>query len=221
MLSKYERNELFELIQQSELELADFDPPREDERGFTVIRNLSTGSSLAIAERDSLGVRRIAVDGYEPPISGTWQEVVQRWLNVVHVTREDIERDRNTPDLWAEFARERETLSGTTPAPEDNTPFTADEQAEIEWRLHEIAEYAIESGKFEDEELRTLSAKIDYLIESSKHSRRFDWREQVVGAFLSAVVGNLLPQGATMDVLNMVVGTVGHLMGHPVLGLPQ
>jgi hypothetical protein len=224
VLSKYERNEIFELVTLSDLSVADFEPPREDNDGRTRLRHFPTGRWLAIGDEDGEGGREYSLkEGASQFLNrkDRWQDVVETWLVVVAREMGELERDRNTPDLWAEFAREQEALSGTVPAPEDNTSFTADEQGEIERRLHDVANYAAESGKFEDDELQVLNAKIDFLIESSKHSRRFDWREQMVGAFLSAVVGNLLPRGATMDVLNMVVGTVGHLIGHPVIGLPR
>gem|GEM_PF-1908659 len=233
MLSKYERNEIFELIQDSELALADFEPPQEGTSGQTVIRHLLTDSSLTIGEREknTAGRRTFWIqtgrvvgtrlgDDSSVLVGEDLLSGVKTWLDDVARRLAELERDRSTPDLWAEFAREREALSGSVPELVDNTPFTASEQAEIETRLREVATYAAESGKYADDELQTLNAKIDYLIESSKHSRRFDWREQMVGAFLSAVVGNVLPQSATMDVLNMLVGTVGHLIGHPVLGLP-
>jgi hypothetical protein len=218
-LTKAERNAIFELVQESDLDPADFAPPSNQDDGDTWLEHKPSASLYIIGEEDlASGLRPIARQVGAGPSEarhvGDLLGEVAGWLR-------GIEHDLNTPDLWAEFARERETLNSPVPAPADNTPFTADEQAEIEQRLSDVAKYAVESGKFEDDELRVLNAKIDYLIESSKHARRFDWREQIVGALVGAVVGNVLPQGATLDVLNMIVGTVGHLIGHPVPGLPR
>ena len=220
-LSKKDRNDIFNLIQESGLDPADFDPPRDDEAGDTWLEHKPSRSMFLVGPESTPSGVFLRVSkkvGGDPANTFLLDE---NWLGEVESWLVEIERDLSTPDLWAEFARERDALSGTPHAPEDNTPFTADEQAEIATRLGDVAKYAAESGKYEDDELQVLNAKIDYLIESSKHSRRFDWREQAVGAFLSAVVGNVLPQGATMDVLNMIIGTVGHLIGHPVLGLPR
>lgn len=220
VLTKEIRNVSFKAIQVAGLDPADFaEPYDDDESKCSWFVHNPTGSYFGLTEiRDFMGKTTVyKVVGDQPRETvrtANWLREFEGWLS-------DVDRFAKTPDLWAEFVLEREALNGATPAPADNTPFTADEQAEIETRLRDVATYAAESGKFADEELQTLNAKIDYLIESSKHARRFDWRELVIGAFLSAVVGNLLPQGATMDVLNMVIGTVGHLIGQPVLGLSR
>jgi hypothetical protein len=218
-LTKEQRNGIFELIQEVGLGAEDFGPP-QDEGQSTRIEHKPTGSRYVVNEPDGEGDRRFVRNVGRGPGTQGWVEdshllaAIREWLT-------EVERDFRTPDLWEEFSQARRDLSGSVPAPADNTPFTVDEQAEIESRLRDVASYAAETGKFDDDDLRFLNAKIDFLIESSRHSRRFDWREQVVGAFLSAVVGNVLPQGATMDVLNTIVSTVGHLIGHPVLGLPR
>lgn len=58
---------------------------------------------------------------------------VKRWL-------EEVKRDLETPDLWAELKREAELLGAGSDEITKNAPFTPDEQKEIAGRLQEIAE---------------------------------------------------------------------------------
>lgn len=143
-----------------------------------------------------------------------WPQALDQWLL-------DVRNDLETPDLWEELRRQ-EGLLEATPGPDDSdTPFTTEEQEEIERRLREIAVYASDSENFSEGELQLLNAKLDYLIASSKYSRRSDWKNQVAGALLGAVVGNALPSGATIDVLNMLLRSIGHLLGSHGLELPR
>src|ERR1019366_7556755 len=66
----------------------------------------------------------------------TWtqvRETVRRWA-------EEVKRDVDTLDLWAELQREPEILTGARYEAAENTPFTPNEQAEIAKQLREIKE---------------------------------------------------------------------------------
>jgi len=71
----------------------------------------------------------------------TWptvEERIQRWA-------EEVKRDVETPDLWAQLQREREILTGARYEDVENTPFTSDEQAEIAEQLRQIKEFVKET----------------------------------------------------------------------------
>jgi len=67
----------------------------------------------------------------------TWPKVPEK----VRLWAEEVKHDVDTPDLWAELRRQREILTGARYEVVENTPFTADEQAEIAKQLREIKEY--------------------------------------------------------------------------------
>jgi hypothetical protein len=136
----------------------------------------------------------------------SWKRPLAAWLKLV---RREIE----TPDLWAEFKAEQELLEASPTRDSDNTVFTPEEQAEIREQLDTIGVYALNSGDFTDGEFARLKTKLDELVEASRYARRFEWRDQLVGALLGAVAGNVLPQGATVQVLQMAIRSIGHLLG--------
>ena len=205
-------------IRSSGFNAAEFDPPTDSEFG-TSLRHKPSGSTFMIGPIDPFGTRPVMRQVGDDPAKArdrrTWSLEFVEWL-------EDIERYSSTPDLWAELAREQEAMGGGVPlSPEEDTPFTPVEQAEIAKGLREVAAYAADTGDFDADQIRVLNAKIDYLIETAKSSRRAAWREQLIGAFVSATMGNMLPEGATIDVLKTAVAALGHLFGHPQLGLPR
>jgi hypothetical protein len=215
-INKYLGNKVFVAIREAGLEPS----------GFTLTED---GGVILLEHRGSQSAMRLsdAPRGYvaiDARVSGQrhFTESTTDWPSLLAPWLEDVKRDVETPDLWAEYNRQQELLSATAPHDADvNTPFSPTEQEEIAERLMQLGTYAAASGNFSDDEVQILNAKLDLLLESSKHSRRFDWREQLIGALLGAVVGNVLPSGATIDVLNMALRSVGHLLGHPTLELPR
>jgi hypothetical protein len=211
---KFERNAVFRAIKKARLDPSDFELHERHRRDFT-LRHVG-GREFTVGALD----RPIPLVGIEMTVGEGRQRIRIGFgpKRALSVWLRRVRRDIETPDLWARFESDRELLDTTAPAHEnDNTGFTTDEQIEIQEQLDAIRSYALTSGRFTDDELDLLNAKLDRLIESSRHSRRFDWRDQVWGALLGAIASNALPQEATLEVLRMVAGAVGHLFGQPGL----
>ncbi len=210
-LDKFERNAAYRTIEKAGLSLGDFKLRPRGRRHFTLTH---AGGAEFKVEPVRLGLVLVEAswgEGHErerPSVS--WRLSLWAWLRRV---RREIE----TPDLWAEFKAEQELLDSSPADATDNTVFTHEEQAEIREQLERIRAHALSSGDFTDDELARLNAKLDKLVESSRRASRFDWHEQVVGALLGAIAGNLLPQVATLEVLQMTIRSVGHLFGQPGL----
>jgi hypothetical protein len=112
----------------------------------------------------------------------SWHAIIPRigrWL-------EDIKRDLETPDLWAELQREAELLGAYSDDVTENTPFTADEQKEIAGRLQEFAEHARRTYSLSGAQMRVLDAKLDYLVNAARRLGRKDWRNVFIGAITRA-----------------------------------
>jgi hypothetical protein len=124
----------------------------------------------------------------------------------------DVKRDLETPDLWAELQRERETLS-RTPDEAKNTPFTPDEQATIETRLGEIQDYVKKTYALSQEQTLALEAGFQALAADAKRLRRIDWRWRLFGFIFTLVVTGIVPREAVHQILVMALHGLGHLIG--------
>ena len=85
-----------------------------------------------------------------------WQgqlQAVDHWLR-------NLVREVETPDLWAGLSQEAELL-GPEPAEAENTPYTADEQVQIEKAIEEIRIYLISMHSLGPEPLATVNRKLD------------------------------------------------------------
>lgn len=136
-------------------------------------------------------------------------ERVERWLD-------DLKRDLETPDPWAELLRKGEMLEGSADEAVENTPFTPEEQAEIVKLLREIKKYSKKTYSLSEESLLTLEKRLDYLEEAASRVGRKDWVLLFLGTLFTLVVTTVLPPEAVRGVLAILGTTIGHLFGHTI-----
>jgi len=144
----------------------------------------------------------------------SWPTVMQRmsgWLAYVKI-------DLDTRDLWAELERDGRLLLGATSDDvTDNTPFTADEQNEIAARLQELAEDARRTYSLSAAQMRTLEAKVDYLVKATHRLGRKDWFNICAGTILGYILIGSLPPEAARGMFLGLLRVIGHLCGLPDL----
>lgn len=210
-MQKWQRNEIFEAIQAVGLDPKEFD--LDDDGAEVRIKHLLSESGFIIGG-DPGHYEGHSVVGDAPawPYDAySWQGLMQRvgrWL-------EEVKRDFETPDLWAELQREAELLD---PASDDeNAPFTPDEQEEVARRLQELREYARQTYSLSRPQMETLDAKLDHLVDAAGRLGRTDWRGVFVGTMVSFVLSAALPPEAARHILLTLLRAIGHLYGLPEL----
>jgi hypothetical protein len=100
---------------------------------------------------------------------------------------------------------------------EDNTPFSELEQERIADVLNELKRQATETYGLPEAELQALNAKIDYLVEAAKHSRRKDWLLLAVTVVSQPFVDGVLTPDVVHKVFSAIEVGLGAMFGHPVL----
>ena len=135
---------------------------------------------------------------------------VSTWLN-------EVKRDLEIPDLWAELRREAELLGGASNAVDENTPFTPEQQKEIAGRLQELVEYARRTYSLSEPEMQILSAKVDYLVGAADRIGRIDWRNAFAGVILGFILTAALSPESARHIVLTLLRAIGHLYGLPEL----
>ena len=97
---------------------------------------------------------------------------VSAWL-------EEVKRDLETPDLWAELQREAKLLGAGSNAVTENTPFTPEEQKEIARETKELAKYVRKIHLLSPAQMQVLDEKLEYLVDASDRLGRKDWFEHL------------------------------------------
>jgi hypothetical protein len=212
-LQKWHRNNIFEAIQAVKLNPRDFD--LDDSDAVIRIKHKWSESCFNVGGSPGHYVGSYVVgDAPAWPYNAySWQALMSRvsqWL-------EDVKRDLETPDLWAELQREAKLLGAGSTEVTENTPFTLDEQKEIAERLPKLAKYAKRTYSLSGTQMRVLEAKLDYLVDAARRLGRIDWRNVFAGAILSFILSAAVPPESARDIFLTLLRGIGHLYGFPEL----
>jgi hypothetical protein len=86
--------------------------------------------------------------------------------------------------------------------------------------LHEIKDYIQSTCELSENQLGVLEARLSYLEGGIDRLGRVDCRSAALGTVFTLVAEAVQPQHALHRVLVMLLQPLGHLFGHPMLGLP-
>jgi hypothetical protein len=210
---KWQRNELFKTIEIAGLDPIEFEFENSD-AGIRLKHKWSDSCFIFSGDSGHYVGRCVVGDGPDWPYEiYSWQSLVprvRRWL-------EEVKRDLETPDLWADLQREAELLGGASNEATENTPFTPDEQKEVAGQLQELAEYVGRTYSLSGQQMQILNAKLDYLVDASRRLGRKDWINAFAGAVLGFILAAALPPESARYIFLTLLRAIGHLYGSPEL----
>jgi hypothetical protein len=210
LLEKFQRNAFFR-----EIEAGGLDPGECDlSEGTAEVRisHKPSGSYFLVSD-DALRYTGSYIVG-----GSTFSRsyVVFTWAKLTGTVRlwaREVRDDVDTPDLWAELQREHEILTGTRYQTVENTPFTADERAEIAKQLQEIKEYAKSTLLLSIDQMSQLQERLDEAETATHRIGRKDWRLLFLGVMLTLIVTGLVPPEVVQHLLTMALDGLDHLFG--------
>lgn len=144
----------------------------------------------------------------------TWPYEAIIWVRVPERVRrwaEEVKRDVDTPDLWADLRREQEILTGARYEAAENTPFTPAELAEIAKQLGEIKEFVKKTYSISSQQMSRVEAILDEANEAARRIGRKDWLLLFYGVMFAVIVGGLLPPDAVQHIFTMALHGLEHL----------
>jgi hypothetical protein len=141
----------------------------------------------------------------------SWEAVMSRFSPWVKEVKDDLD----TPDLWAELQRNAQMLGRISGETHGNTPFTSEEQKDIEQRLREVEAHVRDTYSLTESDFNLLNKKIDYLVDAAGRLGRTDWFNVCAGAIFGYILAVGLP---VESVRPFMTGLLHYLFEH---GLPQ
>jgi hypothetical protein len=206
LLSKAERNELFAVVQAEGIDPRAFELEHTD--GLWKLTHRAWGEWFSITQlrhvRCTIGYREqltLLIGAKDVPTA------LSRWLQGIKVEHEML-------DLWETIGKDQpitELMEG-----QENTPFSEQEQERIAAVVADVLTQARETYELPEEELRLLEAKLDYLVDAARYTRRIDWLNIAVGAVAGAFAGGVLTPDVVHKVLSALGAGLGPLFGHPL-----
>lgn len=214
-MRKWQTNLIVEAIQAIELDPRQFELGNDDGDSPFRIKHKWSLSCFTIRSEGAYSVASYVVgDGPEWPLGALgWQTIIARissWLD-------DVKRDLETPDLWADLQREAKLLGAMPWDVTENTPFTSDEQNEIATQLQAWAEQAQRTYSLTAAQMQAVDAKLNYLVNAARRLDRKDWLNACVGAILGYILIASLPPEAARGMFLGLLRAVGRLYGMPDL----
>jgi hypothetical protein len=213
-LQKWKANQIFEAIQSIGLNPNEFE--FEDSGTEVLLKHKRSKSCFVIGGNAGHYIGRYVVgDGVDWPYEKySWEPVMERFSLWVKEVKDDLE----TPDLWAELQRDARLLGSVSAAASENTPFTSEEQKDIEQRLREVEAHVRDTYSLTESDFNLLHKKIDYLVDASGRLGRIDWLNIFVGAIVGYILAVGLPPESVHPFMTYLLRAIGQLFEH---GLPN
>jgi hypothetical protein len=213
VLTRFERNEIFEIIKRSDIAVADCDTyATVDSTIFTH----KSGSEIEFqlggksGDEDLYKISARVFDGKSPRMPHGPIEL-ERAAPFIYAWATEIKRISETPDYWAEMPRARGMIVDIQWADDGNASFTRDEQRQIVLELETIKQHAKEQFDLTPEQTAHIDEGLDLAAEASTRLGRKDWRLLFYGTVLNLMVNDAIPPNVAQHIFTTVVQGLIHL----------
>lgn len=210
VLRKWQREEIFDLVEAAGLDPAAFALDEDD--GENRLRHLLAASYFTTrrAADGTYTVRYVAGDGPLEDRDGlSWYRLKQRVEGWLREVRTDLEM----PDRWAELKQLAGVLAAAQSDGASNEPFTPGEQAEISTRLDATKDLVRRQFELTPEQVTRIEQKLDDLKEASTRLGRKDFVMLALGTVVSLFLTDTVPPHVLQAVLAAIIHGLGHVLG--------
>jgi hypothetical protein len=229
MLSKLDRNKIYEAIAQSGLDLAECKLTVNDDKAVITHDSGSTYEFAQVPDRmreafssgvrsgargDKITMKKYAVNAMvidgsrriyrtEPDVSYLI-EGIREWAGEVKLVV-------GTTDYWEDIQRGRELIAGIEHEDSGNSPFTQEERELIATQLKKSREQVREQFSLPSEQITRIEERLDEAAEASKRMGRKDWLLLFSGTIFTLIVTDTVTPGVAEHIFITVIHGLIHL----------
>lgn len=211
MLMKLDRNWIYQAITENRLDPAECNLSETD-TSLTIIHDSGStfGIVVNVGPKPSYTARAAVVDGSKRTY--TTELDIQYLLGPIGEWAYEVYMTSRTPDYWEEIRRSRESIAIIRREDFDNTPFTSEEQRQIEAQFHEVRNQLVRLS-LSVERVSEIEEKLDELVEASHHLGRKDWLIILITTISPLAIGDVLTPGVARHIFTMIINGLIHLFG--------
>jgi hypothetical protein len=213
ILTRIERNQIYEIIALSDIDVADCG---YYETADTIIFTHKSGSEFEFTVGPSVTIQRYytvnarVFDG-ETPRMPHGPITLDQVVPFILAWATEIKRITETPDFWVEMQRTREMIIEIRQTDYGNTPFSKDELAEIKAQLHSITGQLKDQFELTKRQAERIDEWRDEVVEASTRMGRKDWFIYLLGTITALTIAATVPAGIGEHIFTMAIHTLGHL----------
>ncbi len=204
---KAQRNEIFEIVKNHDLNPTNFSWERTASR-FIPNTEISILNHLETAFYYKFDNRRGSHYAIYSPAKDKAQTAnnLGSWENqLIHVNiwAESLKKEINAPDLW-ELAKENKNLVEHDFETEDDSKFSDKESELIKDKLNELSDYIVKTRNLNTEQITFLNNRFSYLEEAVERVTKKDWKIIFIGVLFNIIVGLSLEVGSANEIMIFV-----------------
>lgn len=223
MRLKY-KNELFKKIQEWGYNANLFTVDNTDKNCLITLKN--TPLSYHIENKISFDIFYIEHVTYSPEWftqTGTCRfidellEDFQFWLKN-HV--DAYIADQTSIDLWDIFTNNNQSQNLNCIDFSTSEEFTEDEKIQMRLLMNEFKHLLIERLDLQEEQIKIVNVRLDYLIEATKRLNKFDWKGCAINSLMSIITALSLDVEKTQQLIHLFQ-TAFHYTTNLIMKIPQ
>jgi len=215
-LLRSQRSRVFELLQEADLEPAEFSWAKEEIAGNILVSRLNyrEGTYYFQFSSHELNAWCVACPGRYRSIDYEYPKDWQEQEGVFRIWTKYLKREIELPDPWSELAKYRLAVAAPVPDGDVNEPISAYDADHIGLVMTRLGERVGQELKLDGEAVALVRGKFAYLADAARRQRSRDWVYTAVG--ICATIGmslSLSKEGAAAlwTLIRNEVGRVVHL----------
>ncbi len=218
-LLKTQRNEVFKILQDAGLEVADFswvDVLAIRSKGGTVsCLNYKEGRLHFKFDYDFLQDFWICEfsPGEEVPVEKVRKiDSLEDMFGYVCMWAESLKEEIDAPDLWGEIQKYQPIFSLAPREQIVNEPIPAYEAEEISKALNKLTAKVTKHFQLSQEQGELVRFKLDYLSDAVKRQGRLDWVHTCIGVFITIAMGLAMAPEQAKELWTLFKEAMGHFV---------
>lgn len=194
---KKHKNMLLQCIQEAELDPQDFSGKEEQTNGDTwfELKYKDTPLWYAVKRHEhDYGLGYVFKTLFKPglpraaPSPMAWQHVEQDFSIWLETDLKEYLNEVNGPDLWAQIPSQKPVVSDAPVGSDDREQFTKTEQDQLQMSIKEFRQIIIEKHSPNDDQLKLIDDRLDYLSEQVSKLNRINWRSLALATLIAVII---------------------------------
>ena len=217
-LLKTQRNEVFKILQDAGLEVADFswvDVKSFGQDGTVSCLNYKEGKLYFKFDYDFLSQCWDCEfsPGEELPVEKAHKiDLLEEVFGCVGMWAESLKSEIDAPDLWREIQKYQPIFSLAHREQIVNEPIPAYEAEEISKALNELTTKVTKHFQLSQEQGELVRFKLDYLSDAVKRQGRLDWEHICISVLVTIVMGLAMAPEQAKELWTLFKEAVGHFV---------